>query len=317
MLWKMSLMCGLKKQTKIAVYTSSYGSWAVPDRSGFHISRLWCITVWETSPGLLVSSWHEGGSITCPFFSATDSAANEQQPFLFQTLTAPLNDRNTGAENGLCSVRSAVQKRFSVTYCCISVLRVATVDDDVPGLEQRNLKDDTRSTDRPGRKAGLIHKGFQCSRGRRAYQFINEVVHGLAGFDQQDDPPGLLQLGHHVLQRFGSDHFGTLRLILQEVVHLGHGSIVGTDLQREDCWLLRGKAELPGAVHRSWPYHKAMVIHVHDEVLAHDSQTNQCDVCSVERTGEFTASVPWSIELQSEQGNRNSPPFPPLLTFRL
>lgn len=40
MLWKMSLMCGLKKQTTLAVYNSSYGSSAVPDRSGFHISSL-------------------------------------------------------------------------------------------------------------------------------------------------------------------------------------------------------------------------------------------------------------------------------------
>lgn len=25
-----------------------------------------------------------------------------------------------------------------------------------------------------------------------------------------------------------------------------------------------------------------MVVHVHDEVLAHDSQTNECNICSVE-----------------------------------
>lgn len=31
-------------------------------------------------------------------------------------------------------------------------------------------------------------------------------------------------------------------------------------------------------------YHKAVVVHVHDEILAHDSQTNQCNVCSVKVT---------------------------------
>lgn len=45
-----------------------------------------------------------------------------------------------------------------------------------------------------------------------------------------------------------------------------------------------------------------MVIHVHDEVLAHDSQTNQCNVRSVETTGEITCNVLGSIGLQPEHG---------------
>lgn len=65
-------------------------------------------------------------------------------------------------------------------------------------------------------------------------QFINKIIHSLAGLNQQDDPPGLLQLGHHVFQRLGSDHLGALRLVLQEVVHLGHGSVVGADLSGRD-----------------------------------------------------------------------------------
>lgn len=39
------------------------------------------------------------------------------------------------------------------------------------------------------------------------------------------------------------------------------------------------------AAQESSSYHKAMVVHVHDDVLAHDSQSNQCNVCSV-RGGE-------------------------------
>lgn len=29
------------------------------------------------------------------------------------------------------------------------------------------------------------------------------------------------------------------------------------------------------------PYHKTVVVHVHDEVLAHHGQTDECDVCPV------------------------------------
>lgn len=64
-------------------------------------------------------------------------------------------------------------------------------------------------------------------------QFVNEVVHSLSSLNQQDDPPGLLQLGYHVLQRLSSNHLGALRLIFQEVVHLGHSSVVGADLLEE------------------------------------------------------------------------------------
>lgn len=62
------------------------------------------------------------------------------------------------------------------------------------------------------------------------HQFINEVVHRLSSLDQQDDPPGLLQLGHHVLERLCSNHLGAFCLILQKVMHLGDGPVVSTDL---------------------------------------------------------------------------------------
>lgn len=45
-------------------------------------------------------------------------------------------------------------------------------------------------------------------------QLVYEVVHRLSSLDQQDDPPGLLQLGHHVFQGLGSDHLGAFSLII-------------------------------------------------------------------------------------------------------
>lgn len=73
------------------------------------------------------------------------------------------------------------------------------------------------------------------------YQFINEIIHSLSGLDQQDDPPGLLQLGHHVFQGLGSDYFGALGLVAQEVVDLGHRSVVGADLLDGDRLQLEGE----------------------------------------------------------------------------
>lgn len=43
-----------------------------------------------------------------------------------------------------------------------------------------------------------------------------------------------------------------------------------------------------------------MVIHVQDEVLAHDSQPNERDVCSEEATGGITFNVPGGIWLQPQ-----------------
>lgn len=67
-----------------------------------------------------------------------------------------------------------------------------------------------------------------------AHQFVNEVIHSLPSLDQQDDPPGLLELGHHVFQGLCSNHLGALGLVLQEVMHLGHGTVVSADLLERD-----------------------------------------------------------------------------------
>lgn len=70
------------------------------------LSNVWCAAesvksnkvqhrVCKDSPGLFISPGHEWGSITCPFLSTTDSAADKQQALLFQTLAPPLWDGNT------------------------------------------------------------------------------------------------------------------------------------------------------------------------------------------------------------------------------
>lgn len=131
-------------------------------------------------------------------------------------------------------------------------------------------------------------------------QFVDEVVHRLSSLDQQDDSPGLLQFGHHVFQRLGSDHLGALGLVLQKVVHLGHGSVERADLlggfrgdwvrkqqgSTGDQLLLLPSLSLEVRSRKNAsqdPYHKTVVVHVHDEVLAHHGQTDECDVCSVGR----------------------------------
>ena len=63
-------------------------------------------------------------------------------------ITTP--DRTKGVKQGLCIYRSAVTMQSLLTnpdvvissdrtYCCVSVLRVPSIDDDVSGLQKRNL----------------------------------------------------------------------------------------------------------------------------------------------------------------------------------
>lgn len=219
---------------------SVYFSISVPSSMDL---KVWAVkTFLGNSPGLFMSTRHEWGSITRPFLSTTDSAADKQEALLFQTLTPPLYARNTNTmRTSTNRNKRFIAKLFfpPTTYCCVVVFRVAAVDDDIPSLKERNLKNNKCST-KPivTRKDSIFHEWLeQCSE-LTTNQFVDEVVHSLSCLDQQDDSPGLLQLGHHVLQRLGSNHFGALRLVLQEVVHLGHGSVVSTDLLGEVWWLL-------------------------------------------------------------------------------
>lgn len=77
---------------------------------------------------------------------------------------------------------------------------------------------------------GWLQHSSAHEKQQAADQFVDEVVHSLTSLNQQHNPPGLLQLGHHVLQRLRPDHLGSLGFILQEIVHLGHGAVESTDL---------------------------------------------------------------------------------------
>ena len=190
----------------------------------------------EDSPGLYMSSWHEWGSITCPFLTATDSAANKQQALRFQTLAPPLYDRNTW-------VLREHPPLYTKIYSCAMIrcrLRLCLCTQSChhqwwyPQLQEEEPEEEVEVEEK--RRIDLtwcdsiFSQLISFHSAQTTNQFINEVIHSLSGLHQQDDPSGLLQLGHHVLKGLCSDHLGALCLILQEVVHLGHGSVVGTDL---------------------------------------------------------------------------------------
>lgn len=71
--------------------------------------------------------------------------------------------------------------------------------------------------------------------------------------DQQHDLPGALQLGDHVLERVGSNHFGVLSLIGEELLDLGHRAVVGA-------------------------HHESLLVHVEYQVLAHDGQADEGNI---------------------------------------
>lgn len=71
--------------------------------------------------------------------------------------------------------------------------------------------------------------------------------------DKHHDSFRFLQLLHHLLQAVSTNYLGTLCLIFQELIYLLCSAVVCTD-------------------------HKSMIVHVQDEILAHDSQPNESNV---------------------------------------
>ena len=104
----------------------------------------------------------------------------------------------------------------------VAVERIATVDDDVTGFQVRQ-------------------------------DLLNELVHRRARFDHHHDPPGLFELRHEFGDGMGALDLGALRLVREEVVHLGGGAVVGHDGE-------------------------AVVVHVENQILAHDGQADHCDI---------------------------------------
>lgn len=72
---------------------------------------------------------------------------------------------------------------------------------------------------------------------RWPHQFLNEIVNSLTGLHKQYDPPGLLQLGDHLLQGVSTDHPGSLRLTGQEGIDFGDCPIKSADLKGQESWL--------------------------------------------------------------------------------
>ncbi len=72
--------------------------------------------------------------------------------------------------------------------------------------------------------------------------------------DQKHNFTWQLQFVHHILQRSSADHFCALGLILQKLVDLLDGAIVRA-------------------------HHEAIIIHVQDEILTHNGQTDQGNIC--------------------------------------
>lgn len=58
---------------------------------------------------------------------------------------------------------------------------------------------------------------------------LDPVVHGLTSLDEQHDAAGALELGDELLVGVGTNNGLALGLVLEEMVDLGHCSVVGAD----------------------------------------------------------------------------------------
>ena len=85
------------------------------------------------------------------------------------------------------------------------------------------------------------------------HHLLNKIIHRLPSLDQKHHPPRPLQHRDHLLNRVGSQHFRALRLVREKIVHLGDGTIKGH-------------------------HGVAVVIHVQNNVLAHDGQPDKGDI---------------------------------------
>ncbi|QBM85749.1 hypothetical protein METSCH_A03740 [Metschnikowia aff. pulcherrima] len=128
-----------------------------------------------------------------------------------------LTTGNTGANE-----QDSLSLQLFVTTVGVWEVRVTTVNDDVTLLQVRQ-------------------------------QRLNEGVDGLTSLDQKHDSSWSLQVGHELLDGVGTNDGLALGLVVQELVDLGHRSVVSND----------GEALVGG---------------VQDQVLAHDGQTDQTKI---------------------------------------
>ncbi len=90
--------------------------------------------------------------------------------------------------------------------------------------------------------------GFQARQ-----QLLNKIVHRLARLDEHHDPARFLELLDHFFDGMGAEHFGAVGFFGQKFVHLGGGAVVSH-------------------------HDEAVVVHVQNQILAHDRQADQGDV---------------------------------------
>ena len=114
-------------------------------------------------------------------------------------------------------VKQALALDVCGAACGVREVGVAAVDDDVPGVEHRD-------------------------------EFLDEIIHGLAGLHHQEHPAGSLERTDEIFQRMGSVDVLALSAAFHELVHLLYGAVENADAE-------------------------ALAFHVQHEVLAHHGET--------------------------------------------
>src|ERR1043165_4740336 len=84
-------------------------------------------------------------------------------------------------------------------------------------------------------------------------QVLDELIHGGAGLDHEHDAARLLEQAGQFLEGMSADDVSAFGFLVEKVVHLRDGAIESD-------------------------HGEAVVVHVEDEVLAHDGEADECDV---------------------------------------
>ena len=105
------------------------------------------------------------------------------------------------------------------------------------------------------RKVGIAAVDDQIARFQERQQVLDELVHRLARLDHQHDLARPLQQLHHLFDGVSAQDGGAaLGCVVQKLIDLGDRPVEGD--------------------HRV-----SVVVHIHNQVLAHDCQTDQSDIC--------------------------------------
>ena len=110
-------------------------------------------------------------------------------------------------------------------------------------------------------------------------ELLDEFVHRLAGLDHDHHAARAFEQRDQFRERMRADDLGALGFAAEELIHLGHGAV-------ED-----GHGE-------------AVVVHVENEILAHDGQSDQCDVSlSFHRNIPIKLSIRFKVQSSSFKVN--------------